>query len=205
MQISTHKRCYRLKVLSSNNLQLPSWFCWHIHTCLESASNSNPTSWPFGNSGTHTLSTAHCNAAKVYMALQLNARQHPHSATLYSLQTTALPAFCMMTHSSWHCPHASRRTNISWQPSRLVLCDLRKLTSRQSVIHSNFFEFFLPGHKADWFFEENMILIHENALGCNLMKFFKQYLPLRDCLSPLSSHLWIWHNGLVPTWSFFMA
>lgn len=58
-------------------------------------------------------------------------------------------------------------------PDSIALWDPRKLTKWDTVcLHPTYFQFFLPGHKADQFFEGNTIIIHENPLLCNPMKLF---------------------------------
>ena len=91
-------------------------------------------------------------------------------------------------------------------PDGAKLHDPRKLTSRRSIqIHTDSFQFFLPGHKADRFFEGNTILLRRNALPCNPMSFFTRYLASRDHRFPLSLPLWLQQNGSVSTRSFFMT
>jgi hypothetical protein len=90
-------------------------------------------------------------------------------------------------------------------PDNVALRDPRKVTKRSTVrLHATFFEFFLPGHKADRFFEGNTVIIHENPLPCNPMRFFQLYISSRDHRFPLSSPLWLMANGTVPTRTFFM-
>ena len=79
------------------------------------------------------------------------------------------------------------------------------MTRRSMVfLHHMFFQFFLPGHKADRFFEGNTIIIRRNPLPCNPMRLFHLYISSRDCHFPLSSPLWLTANGKVPMRAFFM-
>ena len=71
-------------------------------------------------------------------------------------------------------------------------------------IFATFFQFFLPGHKADRFFEGNTIIICENPLPCNPMRLFWLYVTLRDQHFPLSSLLWLTAEGKVLTRGFFI-
>jgi hypothetical protein len=66
------------------------------------------------------------------------------------------------------------------------------------------FEFFLPGHKADRFFEGNKIIVQKNSRAFDPHKFFTAYLHARDGNFPLSSPLWLTSKGVVPTCSFFI-
>jgi hypothetical protein len=90
-------------------------------------------------------------------------------------------------------------------PDNVALRDPRKLTKRSTVqLHPTFLQFFLPGHKADRFFEGNTIIIRENPLPCNPMRLFRLYLASRDHRFPLSSPLWLTADGKVLTRAFFM-
>jgi hypothetical protein len=71
--------------------------------------------------------------------------------------------------------------------------------------HPSAYEFFLPGHKADKFFEGNQILILHNNHAWDPFHFFVQYLRSCDSLFPLSPALWLKHDGSIPTRSFFIT
>jgi len=83
-----------------------------------------------------------------------------------------------------------------------------KVTKRTSVIISDeSFQFFLPGHKADKFFEGNMIVLSRSPAPRSQIDtylHFSKYLASRDRLYPFSSPLWLLHNGTIPTRSFFL-
>jgi hypothetical protein len=97
-----------------------------------------------------------------------------------------------------------RLGELTW-PEDKDLRDPRKLTRRNSVIvNEMFFQFFLPGHKADKFFEGNIIILRPNPFPCNPMSLFHDYLQSRDRMFPLSFPLWLKSNGSVPTRSFFV-
>jgi hypothetical protein len=90
-------------------------------------------------------------------------------------------------------------------PDNIALRDPCKVTKRDTVrLHPTFFQFFLPGHKADRFFEGNTVIIRENPLPCNPMKLFRLYIASRDHRFPLSSPLWLTATGKVPTRTFFI-
>jgi hypothetical protein len=92
------------------------------------------------------------------------------------------------------------------RPEDKDLRDSRKLTRHNSIIiNEMFFQFFLPGHKADKFFEGNIIILRPNPFPCNPMFLFHNYLQSRDRMFPLSFPLCLKSNGSVPTRSFFVC
>jgi len=90
-------------------------------------------------------------------------------------------------------------------PDNPELCDPRKVTKCNSVqLSDTSFQFFLPGHKADRFFEGNRIIVQKNHHIFDLHKFFTAYLRIWDDKFPLSSPLWLTSKGIIPTCSFFI-
>ena len=86
------------------------------------------------------------------------------------------------------------------------LLDYRKITSRTSLSLSNDdYCFFLPSHKADKFFEGNIVIIQRHTSSINPLSFFKKYLSSHDRLFPFSPDLWLWADGSRPSWSFFIC
>ena len=82
----------------------------------------------------------------------------------------------------------------------------RKVMRRSSVsISAETYEFHLPGHKADRFFEGNRIIIRGEQFGHHPLHHFTQYLTSRDHIHPIASPLWIMKSGHVPTRSFFIS
>ena len=81
-----------------------------------------------------------------------------------------------------------------------------KISRRTSVqIHHEFFQFFLPSHKADKFFEGNIIMLPKiTPDGINLFRYFAQYINSHDITFPYSSPLWLRKDGSIPTRSFFI-
>jgi hypothetical protein len=79
-----------------------------------------------------------------------------------------------------------------------------KISRRTSVeVHHEFFQFFLPSHKADKFFEGNIIMLPKiTPSGINIFRYFAQYLQSRDAFFPYSSPLWLRTDGTIPTRSF---
>jgi hypothetical protein len=83
----------------------------------------------------------------------------------------------------------------------------RKVTKRSSVsITSSQYEFHLPSHKADRFFEGNHIIVrNDQFLQIKPLTHFKTYLTNRDRLFPLSSPLWLTSSGAIPNRNFFIS
>lgn len=85
------------------------------------------------------------------------------------------------------------------------LHDPRKVTKRSSVLISNdTFQFFLPSHKADRFFEGNTVIVHKNGTHVCPFSIFKMYLASRNIAFPFSSPLWLTKDGSIPTRAFFI-
>ena len=85
------------------------------------------------------------------------------------------------------------------------LRDPRKVTKRNSIrISDDSFQLFLPGHKADRFFEGNIVIIRKNPHIFDPYKHFLSYLRARDNKFPFSSPLWLTSKGVIPTRSFFI-
>ena len=90
-------------------------------------------------------------------------------------------------------------------PDDPQLRDPRKVTKRMSVcITDSSYSLFLPGHKADRFFEGNTIIVRRNTNNFDPHTHFKTYLHARDRKFPFSSPLWLTSNGSIPTRSFFI-
>jgi hypothetical protein len=90
-------------------------------------------------------------------------------------------------------------------PDKSELRDYRKVTKRNSVeLLPEGFSFFLPGHKADRFFEGNRIIIQRNATADDPDSPFRKYLHSRDQLFPFRAELWLRSDGSVPTSSWFI-
>jgi hypothetical protein len=85
------------------------------------------------------------------------------------------------------------------------LFDYRKVTLRTSVsLSDEDYRFFLPGHKADKFFEGNIVIIQRHTGSINPLSFFQKYLVSRDRLFPFSPDLWLRADGSRPSRSFFI-
>jgi hypothetical protein len=93
-------------------------------------------------------------------------------------------------------------------PDNKTIHNPAKTTKRTSVkINDDSFQFFLPGHKADRFFEGNTIILMKTTSDhdINTFKHFNAYLQSRDEAFPFSSPLWLRSDGTVPTRSFFIS
>ena len=90
-------------------------------------------------------------------------------------------------------------------PDKKGLQDFRKVTKRDSVeLLPKEFSFFLPGHKANKFFEGNKVIVQRNSSGDNPDEPFRKYLQSRDCLFPFHPQLWLRADGSVPTCGWFI-
>jgi hypothetical protein len=83
----------------------------------------------------------------------------------------------------------------------------RKVTWRRTSLKilSTHYNFLLPGHKADRFFEGNKIVIPAQHFGLHPLPLFSRYLVSRDTFHPVASPLWLTASGSVPTRSFFIS
>jgi len=91
-------------------------------------------------------------------------------------------------------------------PDDVSLRNWRKVSQRSSVkITDEHYEFHLPAHKADRYFEGNRIIVRAKQFRHNPLTHFRTYMASRDRIHPLSLPLWLMENGDVPTRSFFMT
>jgi hypothetical protein len=146
------------------------------------------------------------------MRLRGSPTVRKRALTIADLNTVCVSYFHNPTHDDLlFCTQLSvgffalmRLGELTW-PEDKDLRNPRKLIKRNSVVITNdSFQFFLPGHKADKFFEGNTIILRTNPFPCNPMSLFRMYLRSRDHLFPLSPPLWLKSDGTVPTRSFFM-
>jgi hypothetical protein len=81
-----------------------------------------------------------------------------------------------------------------------------KVIRRSSVIvYDDSYEYWLPHHKADAFFEGNRIIVRRDQYQHDPLHHFRAYLFSRDLRFPFASPLWLTELGQVPTRSFFTA
>lgn len=90
-------------------------------------------------------------------------------------------------------------------PDKIELRDPRKVIPRDSVeVLQDSFSFFLPGHKADRFFEGNRVIIQRADTADDPLSPFTRYIASRDQLFPYHQPLWLRADGSVPTRGWFM-
>ena len=90
-------------------------------------------------------------------------------------------------------------------PDNMWLQNWRKVTRWSTIkIQGTHYEFLLPGHKADCYFEGNKIINAERFSHTPLAHFSK-YLASRDRLHLIVSPLWLTAAGKIPTRSFFIS
>ena len=90
-------------------------------------------------------------------------------------------------------------------PDKKKLRNYRKISLRHSVsVLPSQYSFFLPSHKADPFFEGNIILIQKNKTPTDPHKPFLAYLASRDDRFPIHPELWLTSSGCVPTRHWFI-
>jgi hypothetical protein len=84
--------------------------------------------------------------------------------------------------------------------------DWRKVTLRHTVSFPDItsYSFTLPSHKADAFFEGNIVVIHSFLPELDPKPLFIRYLASRDNTFPLNPELWITSDGTLPTRSWFI-
>ena len=92
-------------------------------------------------------------------------------------------------------------------PNDVKLRNWKKISKRSTVVLTeDQYDFHLPSHKADRFFEGNRIIVKKQQYyDINPVSFFSKYLSSRDDRFPLSSPLWLMDNGSVPTRHFFIT
>jgi hypothetical protein len=90
-------------------------------------------------------------------------------------------------------------------PDDTAIINPRKIIQRDSVqATSSTYEFTLPAHKVDPFFEGNRIVIRTTSGSCDPRSRFLQYLTIRDRTFPFHSQLFLNHSGSVPSRGWFM-
>lgn len=101
--------------------------------------------------------------------------------------------------------HALLRLGELVWPDNPELQSYRKLSMRASVkVDAGMFEYLLPTHKADPFFEGNRIIVKRAENGPDPHAAFRTYLARRDAVFPLRPELWLRACGTVPTRAWFM-
>ncbi|KAI9063204.1 hypothetical protein FKP32DRAFT_1611990 [Trametes sanguinea] len=101
--------------------------------------------------------------------------------------------------------HALLRLGELVWPDNHDLQSYRKIIMRASVLVSHDqYEFTLPSHKADPFFEGNRIIVRASRDPPNPLPLFQRYLTARDALFRFNPELWLRESGAIPTRSWFI-
>ena len=101
--------------------------------------------------------------------------------------------------------HALMRLGELVSPDSKTLQDFQKVTKHNTVeLLPEGFSFFLPGHKADKFFEGNRVLLQRNSGGDDPDRPFHKYLQSCDKLFPFHPQLWLCADSSVPTRGWFI-
>ena len=92
-----------------------------------------------------------------------------------------------------------RLSELVW-PDNKSLQDYRKVILRHTThIHDKSFDFHVPGHKGDRFFEGNQVVIQRTNTNDDPFPPFVTYLVSRDRLFPFQPELWLRSDGSIPT------
>ena len=90
-------------------------------------------------------------------------------------------------------------------PDKKALQNFQKVSTHDLVeLLPKGFAFFLPGHKADHFFEGNRIIFQCNSSGDDPDEPFCKYLKSHNLLFPFHPQLWLWEDGTIPMHSWFI-
>jgi hypothetical protein len=90
-------------------------------------------------------------------------------------------------------------------PDHKARQDYRKIILRNSVhLDQGSFQFYLPGHKADRFFEGNEVVIQATTCADDPVSPFITYTTDRDRQFPFQPELWLKEDGSIPTRSWFI-
>ena len=96
-----------------------------------------------------------------------------------------------------------RLGELTW-PDKIALRDYHKVSMRHTVLfHTDALSFWLPGHKADQFFEGNRLIVRK-SLSPDAYSHFKTYLSSRDRLFRARPKLWLRTDGSIPTCAWFI-
>jgi len=85
-------------------------------------------------------------------------------------------------------------------PDRVASHDYCKVMLCHTVdITQTTYSLLLPGHKANHFFEGNIVIIQKTNLHTNPHNIFTSYISSCDSLHPLKPELWLHKSGTMPT------
>ncbi|EJD33089.1 hypothetical protein AURDEDRAFT_37369, partial [Auricularia subglabra TFB-10046 SS5] len=90
------------------------------------------------------------------------------------------------------------------RPDSVAKLDDRKLTWRHTAsVTADQYEFLLPGHKADRFFEGSRIVVQKLQGPEDPHAPFQRYIAARDACFRYRPELWLRVDGTAPTYSWF--
>lgn len=142
----------------------------------------------YGVPTTRKLPLTRDNLITVFFAYQ----PHPSHDDLLFIAQSLIGFDCLM-----------RLGELTW-PDSTHLRDYRKVTMRHSVEWlPDAASFWLPGHKADHFFEGNRLIVRKGS-GPNTYTSFTSYLTSRDSLFRARPELWLRADGSIPTRTWFI-
>ena len=85
-------------------------------------------------------------------------------------------------------------------PDQLKLQDYRKIVCRNTVcLNQASFQYYLPGHKADRFFDGNNGIIQSTQTSDDPLSSFLSYVDAREVTFPFCPELWLKEDGTIPT------
>jgi hypothetical protein len=192
-----------------------TYMCHHINprsveSYLSGICNNLKPHYPhIRDSRRHPLVTKTLKGAKKMRALPITRKSPLTRQRLGEIVTSLTPSSCHDTKlfmailtTGFHA--LLRLGELVW-PDRSDLQDYRKVTLRSTVkLLPAAFLFFLPGHKADRFFEGNRVLVLKTHSPDDPFLPFTSYLKSRDHLWPYNPELWLRANGSVPTHGWFL-
>ncbi len=186
----------------------------------------NPKSLPSYLSGIvssieHLFPEARANrmASVVKRTLQGCQRLHPHEtrrkrALMYSdldhlLSLTTISAswddilFATITLTGFY---GLLRLGELVYPDAVASRNILKTIKRHSLeLQANSYQFHLPAHKADRFFEGNVVLINSSTTTADPLPLFKLYLQMRDNAYPHHIPLFLRRDGSIPVRAWFIS
>ena len=91
-------------------------------------------------------------------------------------------------------------------PNNKALRNFSKCPLRSSCrLTSNQFDFWLPYHKSNTFFEGNRVVVLQHLCRPDTLTAMRCYLVSRDTLFPLHPWLWMTASGCPPTHAWFIC
>jgi len=82
----------------------------------------------------------------------------------------------------------------------------KRILRRSATCSPDQFSYHLPAHKADRFFEGNVVVVaHASSAPLDPVPVFAAYLTSRDRLARFNPYLWVDSRGTVPSRSWYLA